>query len=74
MDLERTFNSDRDGSLQTLDNNKLLPYLRNGSIGIGVAISVLNNVCEKQDYIDELSAILKVSDYRCCYEASFLMV
>lgn len=71
MDLERTFNSDRDGSLQTLDNNKLLPYLRNGSIGIGVAISVLNNVCEKQDYIDELSAILKVSDYRCCYEASF---
>lgn len=72
MDLDKSFQSDRDGSLQTLDADKLLPYLRSGSIGIGVAIKTLNNVGEEQVYTEELESILKVADYRCCYEAGFL--
>lgn len=71
MDLDKSFHSDRDGSLQTLNTDKLLPYLRSGSIGIGVAIKVLNTVGGEEIYAEELEAIVKVADYRCCYEAGF---
>lgn len=68
-DLEKTSISDRDGSLQTIANNKVLPYLRNGGIGIGVAIKLLNNTSTRISFESELSAIAKSTDFRCFYEA-----
>ena len=70
-DSENATVSERDGSLQTIDKKKirLLPYLSNGSIGLGIAISVYHQVKKQNDFQSELDAIMKVAEYRCCYDA-----
>lgn len=73
-DIESSNISTRDGSMQTFDENKnrLLPYLANGSIGLGIAISVYNSVSGEKAFKQELEAIFKVSEYKCCFDAGLL--
>lgn len=69
-DIDRSKIADKDGVLQTFDTakNRLLPYLSNGSIGMGLAITTLNSISEDNLFLEELRAINKVTDYRCCFE------
>lgn len=69
-EINNTYISERDGSLQIIDTskNRLLPYLAKGSIGIGVVITVMNRLFNEKIFNRELSAINKVVEYRCCFE------
>jgi serine/threonine protein kinase len=70
-DLERTQKDDTSGVLQTLDNNnRLLPYLSGGSIGIAISIWFLNHVSGKDLYREEMDAILKLYKTRCTISGS----
>lgn len=71
-DIVKSKISDEDGVFQTLDaKNRLLPYLSNGSIGVGVSISVLNHVTKGNYFSNELTAICNVDNTRCCFEPNF---
>jgi len=71
-DIESSIVSEEDGVLQIhdKDKNRLLPYLSNGTIGVGVAITVLNNISSSNYFEDEMKSINKVSDYVCCYDSN----
>ncbi|RQW22648.1 hypothetical protein EH196_02215 [Bacillus sp. C1-1] len=65
-DLDKTQKDEESDMLQTLDeNNRLLPYLSGGSIGIGIAIWYVNHVSGKQLFKEEFDSILNVSKIRC---------
>ncbi|WP_144557840.1 class III lanthionine synthetase LanKC [Shouchella miscanthi] len=65
-DLAKTQKDEESGILQTLDeNNRLLPYLSGGSIGIGIAIWFLNHVSDQQLFKEEFDSILNLSKIRC---------
>ncbi|MCL1935083.1 MAG: class III lanthionine synthetase LanKC [Defluviitaleaceae bacterium] len=60
-----------DGSLQLKDNhNRMLPYLSQGSIGLGIAIDVYKRVTMNNDFSLELEQIEKVKDSRISIDAS----
>lgn len=57
---------DSSGAIQLLDTNqRMLPYLSGGTIGVGVAIWLYNHVTGERRYLDELEAISKLKDIRC---------
>lgn len=62
--------SSEDGSLRLLDSktNRMYPYLSNGSIGLGLAITALNRTDKCFSFQDELEAIIKATDYRIVLE------
>ena len=64
IDSSRT--PERDGVLQLYDEqkNRLLPYFSNGTIGLGLAVDVLNKVSKESFFEDEMQAISKVTDFR----------
>lgn len=67
-DLVHTRISENENIMQTLDEKmRLLPYLSGGSVGIAVAISYLNNVCNKKYFEKEFEMILNLSNLRCTY-------
>lgn len=65
--------SENDGSMNMHDaeNNRVLPYLSNGSLGVGIAISLLGKVSKKDFYTNELEAICKVINSKICIDANF---
>jgi len=69
-DIDNSKITENDGVLQTQDiaKNRLLPYLSSGSIGVGIAITVFNNISRNSFFKDEISAIKRVTSYRCCIE------
>lgn len=69
-DLLRKFKHN-DGSLQLLDkNNRALPYLSNGSIGLGIAIDFLNNASGIYHYADVLEEVKKIKNTKITIDAS----
>lgn len=62
--------SSEDGSLRLFDSktNRMYPYLSNGSIGLGVAITALNRTNKIFCFQDEIEAIIKATDYRIVLE------
>ena len=62
--------SDEDGSLRLLDSktNRMYPYLSNGSLGLGIAITVLNRTNKIFCFRDEIKAIIKSINYRITLE------
>jgi len=64
--------SEKDDSLQILDENqRLLPYFSNGSIGIGFVISILNNISNSNYFEKELQHLSKVKESRLSIEPGF---
>ena len=63
-----------DGSMQAYDKsrNRFLPYLANGSIGVGSAISLFHRISGQAQFKGELTAIVKANNFRCCYDAGLL--
>ena len=70
-DLEGTVKN-RNDILEVHDTprGRTLPYLANGSIGIAIAIEVLNKVSDKNLFVEELKDLIKVSKYSICVEPS----
>lgn len=68
-DIDNSFTLE-DGTLQIYDpsHNRVLPYLSNGSIGIGVAITTLNQVSAAEHFKVELSEISKILDLKVSIE------
>lgn len=62
--------SDEDGGLRLLDSktNRMYPYLSNGSIGLGIAITALNSTNKIFCFQDEIKSIVKSLDYRITLE------
>ena len=66
--------SDENGSLLLRDSksNRMYPYLSNGSLGLGVAITALNRTNKIFCFQDEFEAIIKSTDYRIVLEPGLL--
>lgn len=60
-----------DGSFQIFDSqkNRFLPYLANGSLGVDIAIHIINAMGKTKVYQEEYRAIKEVNRFRCCYDA-----
>ncbi|MFK3936862.1 class III lanthionine synthetase LanKC [Alkalihalobacillus sp. NPDC078783] len=72
-DLDRSVRDQELDVLQTMDNQeRLLPYLAGGSIGVGLAIWFLNQVSSQKHFQEELKQITNLSDIRCTISSGLL--
>ncbi|UED81663.1 class III lanthionine synthetase LanKC [Lysinibacillus sp. CD3-6] len=70
-DLKSAKKDDVFGMLQILDSeNRLLPYLSGGSIGVAISIWFFNHVSGQNLYRQEMDAILKTSKVHCTISGS----
>ena len=70
-DLKSAKKDEESGVLQLLDNqNRLLPYISGGSIGVAIAIWFLNHVSGQNLYQEEMNGIYKLAKTRCTISGS----